>query len=79
MSQVVLNQILDQLQSLESSELKQLNRAIQNYLANQEKTTKQAAFHQVLIASGLVRQIKQATYEHRTSQQLIQIQGEPIS
>ena len=45
MSQVVLNQILDQLQSLELTELQQLNRAIQSYLGYKEEITKQAIFY----------------------------------
>ena len=79
MSQAVLQQILEQLQALEPSELRQLNVAVQSYLAGKEAAAKQAAFHQSLVASGLVRQIKLPTFELRTRQQLIQVQGEPVS
>lgn len=79
MPQAILNQILDQLQSLEPSELQQLSQAIQRYLADRETTAKRNAFHQALVKSGLVRQIKNPTFERKTSQNLIQIQGESVS
>lgn len=79
MPQALLNQILNQLQSLEPSELQQLSQVIQTYLKNDEVTAKRAAFHQALVGSGLVRQIKNPNFEGRTHQRLIQVQGEPIS
>lgn len=79
MPQALLNQILNQLQSLEPSELQQLSQVIQRYLKDDEVTAKRAAFHQALVGTGLVRQIKNPNFEGRTHQRLIQIQGEPIS
>jgi hypothetical protein len=79
MHQTVLNQILDQLKTLEPSELHQLSQAIQTHLADSETATKRTVFHQSLIESGLVRQIKTPTFEHRAQQQPIQVQGEPVS
>ncbi|MGL5807394.1 MAG: hypothetical protein ACRC11_18495 [Xenococcaceae cyanobacterium] len=79
MPQAILNQILDQLQILEPSELQQLSQAIQRYLEDRETTTKRVAFHQALVESGLVRQIKNPTFERKTYQDLIQIQGESVS
>ena len=58
MALVTLNQILKQLETLEIGELQQLNQMIQKYLADKEESVKQAAFHQALIDSGLVKQIK---------------------
>jgi hypothetical protein len=74
-----LNQILKQLETLELKELQQLNQIIQKYLADKEETVKQAAFHQALINSGLVKQIKHPAYEPITERRLIQIEGKPIS
>jgi hypothetical protein len=74
-----LNQILEQLETLEIEELQQLNQTIQKYLADQEETVKQTAFHQALIDSGLVKQIKHPVYEPITERRLIQIEGKPIS
>jgi len=69
-----LNQILKQLETLELKELQQLNQTIQKYLA-----VKQAAFHQALIDSGLVKQIKHPAYEPITERRLIQVEGKPVS
>jgi len=79
MSQVLLNQILNQLPSLEPSELQQLSQAVQNHLKDSEVLAKRAAFHQALVESGLVRQIKTTNLEGRTHRHFIQVQGEPIS
>ena len=79
MTQAILNQILDQLQSLELAELQQLNQSVQDYLADQEEAAKRAAFHQALVTSGLVRQIKKSSYKRLIKQQLVQLEGQPIS
>ncbi len=78
MSQTILSQMLDKLQFLEPVELQQLDRAIQQYLIEREQAAKQIAFHQALVDSGLMRQIKKISYQPRR-RQLIQIQGKPIS
>ncbi len=77
MSQTILDQILDQLPTLESSELQQLSQAVQHYLAHKETAAKRVIFHQALVTSGLVKHIKHARYQKQ--QHLIQIQGEPVS
>ncbi len=74
-----LNQILKQLETLERKELQQLNQTIQNYLADKEETVKQAAFHQALIDSGLVKQIKHIAYESINERRLIHVEGKPVS
>lgn len=79
MAQAILNQILDQLKTLELEELQQLNQAIQKRLADKEKAAQRSTFHEALLASGLVKQIKEPTYSQQTEQQLIQIQGKPVS
>lgn len=79
MPQAVLQQILEQLQTLEPSELQQLSAAVQSYLADKETAAKRTVFHQSLVAAGLVRQMKNPTFKQRTHQQLVQIQGEPVS
>jgi hypothetical protein len=50
-----LNQILKQLETLEITELQQLNQTIQKYLVDKQENLKQAEFHQALIDSGLVK------------------------
>ncbi|MFN6527697.1 hypothetical protein [Nostoc sp. ChiSLP03a] len=79
MALVTLQQIIKQLETLEIEELQQLNQTIQKYLADKEETVKQAAFHQALIDSGLVKQIKHPVYEPITERRLIHVEGKPIS
>jgi hypothetical protein len=74
-----LNQIIKQLETLQIEELQQLNQTIQKYLINKEENLKQAAFHQALIDSGLVKQIKHPSYEPITERRLIYVEGKPIS
>jgi hypothetical protein len=77
MPQAILNQILEQLQTLEPTELQQLNRAVQNHLATQQLAN-HANFYSDLLTSGLIRQIKPPA-SSQPSRSLIQVQGEPIS
>lgn len=79
MPQALLNQILNQLQALEPSELQQLSQVIQQYLKDNEVSANRAAFHQALVEAGLVRQIKNPNFQEKTHQRLIQVQGELIS
>ncbi|MFB2977922.1 hypothetical protein [Microseira sp. BLCC-F43] len=79
MAQAILNQILDQLKTLELAELQQLNQAIQDYLAVKEDADKQVAFHQALLTSGLVRQIKKPSQEKLNQRRLIQVKGKSVS
>jgi hypothetical protein len=79
MAQAILNQILEQLKTLELEELQQLNQAIQKRLADKEEAAQRSTFHEALLASGFVKQIKEPTYSQQTEQQLIQIQGKPVS
>ncbi|WP_009630773.1 hypothetical protein [Synechocystis sp. PCC 7509] len=78
MSQTILSQMLDKLQFLEPVELQQLNYAVQERLTNKEHTAKQVDFHQALVNSGLVQQIKKSS-NHPIVRQPIEVQGKPIS
>jgi len=79
MTQAILNQILDQLETLDLEELQQLNQTIQRYLANKEQAAQRTKFHKALLTSGLVKQIKQPAYSQQTERRLIQVQGKPVS
>ncbi|HAA33434.1 MAG TPA: hypothetical protein DCE56_44065 [Cyanobacteria bacterium UBA8553] len=79
MAQETLNQILNQLETLELQELQQLHQTIQKYLADQEEIDRQAVFHQALINAGLVKQIKPPSYDSITERRLIQVEGKPVS
>jgi hypothetical protein len=79
MTQVIVNQILSQLETLGTEELQQLQQSIQSRLA-QHQTTQQAGFLQTLLASGLAKQIKYPTSSHpSTERRLVEIQGKPLS
>lgn len=79
MAQATLNQIIAQLETLNIEELQQLDRAIQRYLADQQEATQQTKFHQALLTSGLVKQLKQPSKSQQTERRLIQVQGKPVS
>jgi DNA gyrase/topoisomerase IV subunit B len=79
MTQAILNQILEQLKTLEVEELRQLNQVIQKRLADKEEAAQRSTFHEALLASGLVKQIKEPAYRQQTKQRLIQVQGKPVS
>ncbi len=49
MTQAILTQILNQLETLELKELQLLNQKIQQYLMDKEEADKQAVFHQSLL------------------------------
>lgn len=77
MTQAILNQILNQLEALEPEELQQLNQAIQKHLV--AKDTVETKFHQALLTSGLIKQLKKSSSTEQTERRLIQIQGKPVS
>ncbi|ABA24588.1 hypothetical protein Ava_4991 [Trichormus variabilis ATCC 29413] len=79
MAQLQLQEILNQINQMDVEELQQLNQAIQKCLVIKKETTNQTAFHQALLNSGLVKQIKRHSCFTPTQQQLIQVEGKPIS
>jgi hypothetical protein len=78
-AQATLYQILGQLSTLEVDELRQLDQAVQERLAPQEKTQTREAFHQALVATGIVKRIKPARRADDSLRRLIQAQGKPVS
>jgi CHAD domain-containing protein len=74
-----LQQVLDQIKTLDFEELQQVNRAVQEMLASQKLTSQRQAFYQVLQASGLVHNIKPHTSINQKERKLIEIQGKSIS
>lgn len=79
MASVVLQEIISRLEGLDVNELQELNQVIQQYLTEQEESCKKAAFHQALLSSGLVKQIKRPIYRQTTQEQLIYLEGKPLS
>lgn len=79
MKQPVFQEILEQIKDLKIAELQELDEVIQHYLSEKKEIAKQSDFHQSLLSSGLVKQIKQPNYRQIDRQQLIQVQGQPLS
>ncbi len=79
MKQPVFREILEQIKDLEIAELQELDKAIQHHLADKKELIEKNAFHQSLLSSGLVKQIRQPHYRQVDQQQLIQVQGQPLS
>ena len=79
MPQTILKEILSQLDSLEQDELQQLNQAIQICLADKAQVNQITNFHQALLSSGLVKQIKQPADSKQHERNLIQAEGKPVS
>jgi len=73
------NFVNDVLYNFYGYKLQQLNQATQKHLADKEETAKRATFHQALLASGLVKQLKQPSYSRQTERRLIEVQGKPVS
>ncbi len=79
MAQTMLQQILEYIKTLDSDELLQLHRAVQERLASQEETRRRQAFYQALLASGLVRHIKTPLLMEVSQRRLARVQGKPVS
>lgn len=79
MSQMTLYQILDQIPALQPEELRQLNQAVQAQLLPKAEIQKREAFHQAMLTSGLVRQIKPSCHYKSTQRRLIEATGKPVS
>lgn len=79
MPQATLHQILDQLPALEPEELRQLDQAVRSRLVPQAESSKRETFHQALLVSGLVKQIRPPRQYEDAPRRLIEVQGQPVS
>ena len=79
MAQAILEQIIGQLSTLGVDELRQLDQAVHERLAPQEIPQGREAFHQALIAAGIVKRIKPVRHTDDGQRRLIQAQGIPVS
>lgn len=79
MTQAVLHQILEQMKTLGPSELRQVSRAVRDQLSTREEAQQHQKLHRALIASGLVRQIKEPASGPGPERRLVQVTGEPVS
>ena len=79
MSQGTLRKVLEQITTLEADELQEVRRAVQERLASTEERNKHARFYQALVASGLIREIKNPPAADVPERRLAEVQGEPVS
>jgi len=80
MTQVKLNDILNQIETLEVEELRELNRAIQERLTPRDERYKRATFHRALLSAGLVKKIpKPRIAAPIIERPIIKAQGESVS
>ncbi len=79
MRQEFLEKILEQIKDLEVEELQEMDEVVQHYLREKKETAHLNAFHQSLLSSKLIKQIKKPYYRQIEPQQLIQVQGQPLS
>jgi hypothetical protein len=79
MAKADLMQVLEIVQALDTDELRQLQRAVQARLDATGEVAARKAFHQALLDSGLVKQIKTPAVRPDTARPLVPIQGKPLS
>lgn len=79
MAQTILQQILEQIKTLDPNELLQVSQCVQERLAPREEAHNRQAFHQALRDSGLVRQIKIPPPVDVSKRRLVRVQGKPVS
>ena len=82
MSQETLQRVLEQLETLGPGELEQVERAVRGRLAADDEARKREAFDRALVASGLVKEIKNPTPQQlrdMLDRPLITVKGKPIS
>ena len=79
MAQAILDKVINELNTLQSEELDQLEQAIQERRSASEMASKEAIYHQALLASGLVKRIARRTEPDTSERRLAEAQGEPAS
>lgn len=79
MAQATLDQLISQLDSLQTEELQRLERAIQERRTDKGEAKEKEMLHQTLLASGLVKRIARRVEPDTSERHLIEVQGEPVS
>ena len=79
MSQDTLDLILERLPTLDEDELERLQLALQNQRAADEEEKKRQRFHEALLKSGLVKEIKSWPRKPRSDRRMFSVQGKPVS
>lgn len=79
MQQAVLQQVLEQISVLNSRELLQVQKAVQERLERPSEAQKRRSFYRSLRASGLVKQVKKRPAVDPVQRKLVMVEGPPVS
>lgn len=79
MAQATLDQVISQLDTLKTEELQQLEGVLRERLSPASEAEKQAAFHQAMLAAGLISRIKPPRTAENAERPIFEVQGEPLS
>jgi hypothetical protein len=79
MAQASLIHVLEAIKTLDPDELGQVQQAVQEQLAQRRYIPDEERFHEALLASGLVKEIKPPHTTPSGRRPLIQAQGKPVS
>jgi hypothetical protein len=79
MPKATLDTILDEVRALAPEEQRELGRRLQEILHRGEALKKMDDFHRDLLASGLVKEIKDPPVDTGGGRRLVEIKGKPLS
>lgn len=79
MAQATLDQVISQLDTLKTEELRQLEGVLRERLKPMSEEEKEAAFDQALLAAGLITHIPPPRDPSKAERPRIEVQGEPLS
>jgi hypothetical protein len=79
MTRSALNRAIAAIQELDPEEPRQVQHAVQERLEQQAEADAREAFHQALLASGLVKALKTPSGRPAAERPLVPIQGKPLS
>jgi len=79
MAQATLTHVLEAIKALDPDELQRVQQAVQEQLAQRRYSPDEERFHEALLASGLVKEIKPPCMTPSGRHPLIQAQGKPVS
>ena len=79
MAQATLDQVMNQLDALKPEELQKIEEAVRERLRPALEEEKEAAFHQVMRAAGLLTHIKPSRTAESSERPIFEVQGKPLS
>ena len=72
-------EVTEEVKALSLDEQRRLRKLLDEMLAQQEEAAKMNAFHQALLAAGLVKSINTPLTTSNADRRLIQVKGKPLS